>query len=104
MCENVTLSVMRQVRNCLSSPTTITLLRKGISSLILFSMGTGGMLSPLDVIISSEGERGSNEKEVEKMEGEWWEEERKEEKVRTTSPFIRPVMYKKSPGSYSESG
>ena len=57
---------MRQVRNCLSSPTTITLLRKDISSLIVFSMGTGGMLSPLDVIISSEGERGSDENEVDK--------------------------------------
>ena len=56
---------MRQVRNGLWSPTTITLLRKGISSLILFSMGTGGMLSPLDMIINSGGERVSDEKKVE---------------------------------------
>ena len=36
-----TLSVIRQVRNCFCSPTTITLLRKGISLLILSSIGTG---------------------------------------------------------------
>ena len=52
-----TLSVTRQVRNFLLSPTTITFLRKGISLLIVLSMGTGGMFSPCDVMISSEGEK-----------------------------------------------
>ena len=58
MCVHVcTLSVMRHVRNFLLSPMTITLLRKGISLLIRLSMGTGGMFSPPDVMISSEGEK-----------------------------------------------
>ena len=86
---------MRQVRNCLSSPMTITLLRKSISSLILFSMGTGGMLSPLDVIISSGGERGSDKKEVQwkkkKDWREWWEEEGKEGGVECTILTLYPA-------------
>ena len=77
---------MRQVRNCLWSPTTITSLRKGILSLIVFSMGTGGMLSPLDVIISSGGERVLDEKFNKKNEGEWWKEERKEGRRRMYYP------------------
>ena len=51
-----TLSVMRQVRYSLLSPTTITLLRNGISLLILSSMGTGWIFSPPDVVIMSESE------------------------------------------------
>ena len=47
---------MRQVRNFLLLPTTITLLRKGISLLILSSMGTGGIFSPSDVVITSRGD------------------------------------------------
>lgn len=54
-------------------------------------------MSPLDVIISSGGERASDEKKVDKKDWrEWWEEERKEENV-LPSPFFLPVMYKKSP-------
>ena len=52
-----TLSVMRQARKFLWSPMTITWLRKGISFLILFSMGTGGIFTPSDMMISSGGER-----------------------------------------------
>ena len=44
---------MRQVRNFLLSPITITLLMKGSSFLMAFSMSTGGMFSPPDVMISS---------------------------------------------------
>ena len=47
---------MRQARDFLLSPTTITLLRKGSSLLILSSMGTGWILSPPDVVIMSESE------------------------------------------------
>lgn len=67
-----TLSVIRQVRNSLLSPTTITLLRKGISFLILFSMGNTWTFSPPKVVMNSrqsdrEGrkERGSRGKERE---------------------------------------
>ena len=81
---------MRQVRNCLLSPTTITSLTKGISFLILISMGTGWMLSPLDKIISSGGERGPDEKEIEKQ----WKEsggrrvEKREERECTTLTLL----------------
>ena len=63
---------MRQVRKLLWSPTTITLLRKGISFLILFSMGTRGIFSPSDIIITSGGERRSGEREQGWM-GRWEE-------------------------------
>ena len=52
-----TLSVTRQVRKFLLWPTTITLLRNFISLLILSSMGTGGIFSPPDVVITLK-ERG----------------------------------------------
>ena len=55
--DKCTLSVMRQVKNFLWSPMIITLLRKGISFLIMLSIGTGGIFSPLDVMISSGVER-----------------------------------------------
>ena len=51
-----TLSVMRQVRYSLLSPTTITLLRNGISLLILSSICTGWIFLQLDVLIMSESE------------------------------------------------
>ena len=51
-----TLSVMRQVRYFLLSPTTITLLRNGISLLILSSIRTGWIFLQLDVLIMSESE------------------------------------------------
>ena len=63
---------MRQVRKLLWSPTTITLLRKGISFLILFSMGTRGIISPSDITITSGGERRSGEREQGWM-GRWEE-------------------------------
>ena len=63
---------MRQVRKLLWSPTTITWLRKGISFLILSSMGSGWNLSPSDMIIRSEGERRSGEGEQGWM-GRWEE-------------------------------
>ncbi len=52
-----TLRVTRHVKYFLWSPMTMTLLRKGTSLLMWFSMGTGGMFSPPEVMISS-GERG----------------------------------------------
>jgi hypothetical protein len=49
----IILRVIRHVRNFLLSPINMTLLRKGTLALITFSMGTGGMFSPPDVMISS---------------------------------------------------
>ena len=80
---------MRQVRNFLWSPTTITLLRKGISFLILFSMGTGWNLSPFGVTIRSEGERRSGEREQGWM-GRWEEIGGRERGIREIlSPIIK---------------
>ena len=81
-----TLSVIRQVRNFFSSPTTITLLRNGISLLILSSMGTGLISTSPHKVIFSEGrgdmvtEKGSkskweggwkNKREIEKVKRKW---------------------------------
>ena len=52
------------------SPTTITLLRNGISFLILFSMGSGWMFSPVDIMIHSGGEMESGEREEGRRKGE----------------------------------
>ena len=51
---------MRQVRYFLWSPITKTLLRKGTSDLMRYSMGTGGMFSPPEVMMSSNKIRGGN--------------------------------------------
>ena len=74
-----TLSVTRQVRYFLSSPTTITLLRNGISFLISFSMGSGWIFTPPDRVITAEVQKRGKEGKMKKKarrrgsEGKWKE-------------------------------
>ena len=77
-----TLSVMRQVRYSLLSPTTITLLRNGISLLILSSICTGWIFLQLDVLIMSESEwkRMVEWKGIRKGSERRWEERRGKKK------------------------
>ena len=78
------MSVIRQVRFFLLSPTTITLLRNGISLLILSSIRTGWILLQLDVLIMSESEwkRMVEWKGIRKGSERRWEERRRGRKKR----------------------
>ena len=56
---HLTLRVNKQERNFLLSPIIIALLINGISALIDFSMGTGGIFSPPAVMINSKNKNKS---------------------------------------------
>ena len=93
---------MRQVRYFRLSPTTITLLRNGISLLILSSMGTGWIFSQLDVLIMSESEWRRMVEWIgirKGREGRWEEERRRKGELwlnvvdAKAFPFLSEIIY-----------